>query len=130
MVRLFALETAPWCVEVILEVFFFLLDPINRNFFTHLVLQPYKECRSLVHENHLVCLLKLNYHILEFLIHYSFAGVQLTYVFSKCPCVPENKSRLGNIALVVERNLKCTLANAKDNRTFLKLKSIERKKLS
>ena len=98
MVRLFALETAPWCVEVILEVFFFfILDPINRNFFTHLVLQPYKECRSLVHENHLVCLLKLNYHILEFLIHYSFAGVQLTYVFSKCPCVPENKSRLGTL---------------------------------
>ena len=35
MVRLFALETALLCVEVILEgfFFFFLLDPINRNFF-------------------------------------------------------------------------------------------------
>lgn len=65
-----------------------------------------------------MCLLKLNYHILESLIHYSFAGVQLTYVFNKCPCVPENKSCLGNIALVVERNLKDTLANAKDNRTI------------
>ena len=70
----------------------------------------------------MVCLLKLNDHILEFLIHYSFAGFQFTYVFSKCPCVLENKSHLGNIALFVERDLKCILANAKDNRMFLNLK--------
>ena len=76
-----------------------------------------------------MCLLKLNDHILEFLTHYSFAGVQFACVFSKCPCILENKSHLGNIALFVERNLKCTLANAKDNRIFLKIKSVERKKL-
>ena len=75
------LETAPWCIEVI----FFFEILLRETSSAHLVLKPYKECSSLVHENHLKCLLKLNDHILKFLIHYSFAGVQLTYVFNKCP---------------------------------------------
>lgn len=60
-----AQQTASWWLEVIIEIFFFLLD--HRPFSAHVVSTTLKTFISLVHQNYLECLSKLNDHTLDFL---------------------------------------------------------------
>ena len=63
-----AQQTASWWLEVIIEIFFFFYID-HRPFSAHVVSTTLKTFISLVHQNHLECLSKLNDHTLDFLIH-------------------------------------------------------------